>query len=449
MSQPLDVPALVETLAPRVEDLLRRARARGASAAQASIGIERGLSATVRLGEVETLEYHHDRGLTLTVYRGHAKGTASTTDLSPEALEVALEAALAIARHTAEDPCAGLPDPERLAREIPDLDLHHPWDLEATEAVALAKRCEDAARAADPRIRNSEGATLSTHEGLHLYANTHGFLGHYPTSRHSLSCAVIAEDESGMQRDYWYDVSRVPQALAAPETIGEQAAARAVARLRARPLPTREVPVVFAAEVAAGLLRHYTSAVRGANLYRRTSFLVDGLGRQVFPEWLEMREEPHLPRALASAPFDSEGVATRPRTVVERGRVAGYFLDSYAARRLGMETTGNAGGIHNLIVTTGPLNRDGLLREMGTGLLVTELMGQGVNLVTGDYSRGAAGFWVENGEIQHPVEEVTVAGNLKDMFATIEAVGADVDTRRAIRTGSICIGRMTVAGRPG
>ena len=252
-----------------------------------------------------------------------------------------------------------------------------------------------------------------------------------------------------MQRDYWYDVNRVPQALAAPEAIGVRAAARAVARLGARPLATREVPVVFAAEVAAGLLRHYTSAVRGANLYRRTSFLVDSLGRQVFPEWLEMREEPHLPRALASVPFDSEGVATRPRTVVERGRVAGYFLNHYAACRLGLETTGNAGGIHNLIVTTGPLDQDGLLREMGTGLLVTELMGQGVNLVTGDYSRGAAGFWVENGEIQHPVEEVTVAGNLKDMFAAIEAVGADVDTRRAIRTGSIYIGRMTVAGRPG
>ncbi len=449
MERHLDIPRLRETYGQRIQDLLARARRRGASAAEASLGIEKGLTATVRLGRVETLEYHHDRGLTLTVYLGHAKGSANTTDLRPEALEATLEAALAIARHTGEDPYAGLPDPDHLARQIPDLDLYHPWDLDAAAAIELARRCEAAAREADPRIDNSEGATLASHEGLHLYGNSHGFLGAYAGTRHSLSCTVIASDgQGGMQRDYHFDSHRRPQALAPPEAIGRRAAERTVARLGARPLATCQAPVLFDPNCAAGLLRHFTAAIRGGRLYRRTSFLVDSLGQAVFPDWFQLLERPFLPQALASHPFDSEGVAPRERALVEDGRLQGYLLNSYAARRLGLEPTGNAGPLHNLQLRPhGPGDLDAMIAAMGRGLLVTELMGQGVNLVTGDYSRGASGFWIEDGAIAHPVEEITIAGNLKEMFAGLVAAGSDVDRRRAIQTGSLWLERMTIAGR--
>ncbi len=446
MPEPLDPHGLVEQLAPRIEELLARARRKGADAAEISLGIDRGLSVNVRLGEVDTLEYHHDRGLALTVYRGHAKATVNSSDLGEAALEAALDAALAIAAHTDPDPCQGLAEAELMAREIPDLDLHHPWPIEADQAIELARRCEAAAREHDPRIRNSEGATLSSHEGLHLYANSHGFLGAYPTSSHSLSCSVIAEDDSGMQRDYWYDSRRAPEELAPPEAIGREAARRAVARLGARPVPTGRFPVIFAPEVASGLIRHFTGAIRGHNLYRRTSFLVDALGESVFPPWLTIEADPLIPRAAGSRPFDAEGVAARRCTLVRQGNLQSYLLDSYSACRLGLRTTGHAGALPNLILSHGELDQAGLLKEMGRGLLVTELMGQGVNLTTGDYSRGAAGFWVEGGEIAHPVQEITIAGNLREMFAGIQAIGADVDRRRVIRTGSLWIERMTIAG---
>ena len=342
--------------------------------------------------------------------------------------------------------CAGLAPAEHMAREVPDLDLFHPWALSAEQAIELARTCEDAARAVDVRIRNSEGATVSSHHGLRAYANTHGFSGAYRSSRHSISCSVLGEQDGGMQRDYWYSVARARADLEAPEAVGRRAGERAVRRLGARRLSTRHVPVVFIAEQATGLFGHFVNAVRGPSLYRNASFLLDHLGRRIFPEFLRIHEQPHLPRALGSAPFDNEGVATRPRDLVEHGVLAGYVLDSYSARRLGRETTGNSGGVHNLTVEPGTLDLPALLRRMDTGLLVTELMGHGVNIVTGDYSRGASGFWVEGGEIAYPVEEITIAGNLRDMFQAIAAVGNDVDTRGNIRSGSVLIERMTVAG---
>ncbi len=426
---------------------LEAARAGGADAAEASASVDRGLSATVRLGEVETVEFHRDQGIGVTVYVGRRKGSASTADLREASVRAAVEAALAIARHAGEDPCAGLAPPERLAREWPELDLHHPWGLDAEGAIALATACEDAARAVDRRIANSEGATVTTHEGTSVYGNTHGFLGGYEGSRHSVSCAVVAREGEAMERDWWWTVARDPAELEAPEAVGRRAGERAVRRLGGRKIATRECPVLYAAEVAGGLIGHFLGAIRGGRLYRRASFLLDRLGERVFPEWMAIREDPHIPKALGSAPFDAEGVATRPRELVAGGVLRGYVLDTYSACRLGMETTGNAGGVHNVLVApsrSGGL--EALLAEMGEGLLVTELMGHGVNYVTGDYSRGAAGFWVEGGRIAHPVHEITVAGNLAEMFRAIAAVGDDVDTRGRVRTGSILVGRMTVAG---
>ena len=429
-----------------VNQVLEQARKAGADAAEAAISVDQGLSVTVRLDEVETLEYHRDKGLGLTVYVGRRKGNASTSDLGPAGIADAVAAAMAIARHTAEDPYAGLPDADCLASGYPDLDLDHPWDITAEQAIALARRCETAAREYDPRISNSEGATINTLRGTLAYGNTHGFVGSYTGTRHGVSCSVVGAQDSGMQRDYWYDSARVPAALADVEAIGRRAAERTVRRLGARRLSTREVPVIFEAGLARGLIGHFVAAIRGPALYRKASFLLDHLGEAVFPEFMRIREEPHLPRALGSAPFDGEGVATRARDLVADGVLQGYVLDSYSARRLGMQTTGNAGGVHNLIVSHGELDLEGLLGEMGSGVLVTELIGHGINMVTGDYSRGAAGFWVEGGRIQYPVEEITVAGNLKDMFRGIVAVGKDVDVRGNIRTGSILLERMTVAG---
>ncbi|MBK1700886.1 metalloprotease PmbA [Thiococcus pfennigii] len=429
-----------------VAAILTEAARQGATAAEAAVSTRAGLEVAVRLGEVETIEHTRDNGLGVTVYFGHRKGSASTSDLSPAALREAVAAACAIARYTEEDPYAALADAERMAGAIPDLDLYHPWAITAEDAIALAVACEDAARSHDPRITNSEGASLSSHWGLQVYGNSHGFIGGYPTTRHGLSCAVIGEADGGMQRDYWWSTARAPQDLEEAAAIGRRAAERTLARLGARPIATRQAPVLFQAEVAAGLLRQLIGAIQGASIYRRASFLLDRLGEPVFPSFVHIHERPLLPRGLASAPFDGDGVATADKDLVRDGILQTYVLDSYAARKLGMETTGNAGGVRNLAIDMGELDRPALLREMGTGLLVTELMGHGVNLVTGDYSRGAAGLWIEGGEVKHPVEEVTIAGNLAEMFAGLVAVGNDCDFPGSTRTGSWLIDRMTIAG---
>lgn len=444
--EPFTGAAVRERLTAVVEAALAEARRQGASAAEAGLNIAQGLSVTVRLGEVETVEHTRDKGMGVTVYFGQCSGSASTTDLAPAAMRETVRAACSIARYTAEDDCAGLADPARLAKAIPDLDLHHPWNPTMNEAIDLARTCESVARRTDQRITNSEGATTASYEGLDLYGNSHGFLGVTTATRHSLSCSVIAQDTAGMQRDYWYSVARAAPSLETPVAVGERAARRALQRLDARKLSTRQCPIVYDAPVAASLLSHFVSAVRGSSLYRQASFLLDHIGRKVFADHVRIQEQPHLKRALGSAAYDGEGVATAARDVVRDGILLGYVLDSYSARKLKMDTTGNAGGVHNLTIDPGDKDLAGLLRAMGRGLLVTELIGFGVNNVTGDYSRGAAGFWVENGEIQHAVEEITVAGKLQDIFRGIVEVGNDVDLRSNIRTGSILIDNLTVAG---
>lgn len=435
-----------ENLENLVAEILSEARSQGATAAEAAVSFASALSVHVRLGEVETLEHHRQRGLAVTVYFGQSRGSASTADWRPEAIRDTVQSACAIARHTAADPYAGLADPERLAREIPDLNLYHPWPLAVEEAIELARECEAAALTLDPRIRNSEGGSLSTYSGLAVYGNSHGFCGGYPTTRHSLSCSVIAQDAEGMQRNHWHSVARDRTGLESPVAIGQKAAQRALRRLGSRRLKTQQVPVLFAPELARGLIGHFIAAIRGGALYRKASFLLDRLGTPVFPDFITIRERPHLLGALGSAPFDSEGVATADRDVVTNGVLQGYVLDSYSARRLGMQTTANAGGTHNLIVEPGPLGHEELLQQLDTGLWVTELLGHGVNPVTGDYSRGASGFWVEKGQLQYPVHEITIAGNLNTMFQNVVTVGSDVDLRGGIRCGSLLLDRMTVAG---
>ena len=422
------------------------ARKSGASASEAALSRTAGLDVNVRLGEVETIEHTRDHSLGVTVYFGHGKGSASSTDFRPAAVRETVEAACRIARHTAQDEFAGLADPERMAVDPPDLDLFHPWEITPDEAIALALEAETAARDHDPRITNSDGASVSKHDGDYVYGNSHGFLEGCSSSRNSLSCVVIAEDPSGMQRGYWYSTGRDPDRLEPASQIGVTAAERTVRRLGARKLDTRTAPVLYEADVARGVIGHLVAAVRGPNLYRKASFLVDRLGERVMADHLRIHEQPHLRGALASAAFDGEGVETAPRDLVTGGVLRGYVLDSYSARKLGVPTTGNAGGVHNLTVEPGSKSFEALLAEMGTGLLVTDLMGMGVNIVTGDYSRGAAGFWVEGGEIAWPVEEITIAGNLADMFLGIREVGADVDTRGSIRTGPLLVDRMTIAG---
>ncbi|TCJ15994.1 metalloprotease PmbA [Parasulfuritortus cantonensis] len=431
-------------LAAQVLELAGRS---GASAAEVEVSEGFGQSVNVRKGEVETIEFNKDKGIGVTVYLGQRRGHASTSDFGADALGRTVEKALAIARYTAEDDCAGLADADLLAKDIPDLDLHYPWDITVEGATDLARECEAAALAVDPRINNSEGAGVSVQESQFVYANSLGFMGGYPTSRHSVSCAVIAEDEQGgMQRDYWYSTARAAADLDPVEAVGRRAGERTVRRLNGRKLATRQCPVLFEAPVATGLVASFVSAVSGGHLYRKSSFLLDSLGKQVFPAFFQLQERPFVAKGLASSPFDSEGVATRDRDVVRDGIVEGYFLSSYSARKLGMKSTGNAGGNHNLIVpSTGESFAD-LLGKMGSGLLVTELLGHGLNMVTGDYSRGVAGFWVEDGQIAYPVEEITVAGNLKDMFMAIQAIGTDVEVRGSRQVGSILIERMTVAG---
>lgn len=428
-----------------VGDALQTARARGASAAEAAVSVADGLSVSVRMGEVEALEHQRDRSLSVTVFFGQRTGSAATTDFRPESVAAAVDAACRIARFTAEDEHAGLAEERLLAREFPDLDLAHPWGLTAEDAIARARACEDAARA-DRRITNSEGASVSSHAGVTAYGNTSGFLHSERGTRHGIGCAVVAGSGDAMQRDYWYTSARAPEDLEGADAVGRRAAERTVARLGARRLGTTECPVLFAPDMARTLVGHLVGAVRGSALYRESSFLVGALGRQLFPDFVRIHEQPRLPRGLGSCNYDAEGVATRSRDLVSGGVLAGYVLDSYSARRLGMETTGNAGGVHNLTLEPGDATFEELVQRMGHGLVVTEMMGMGVNNVTGDYSRGAAGYWVEDGTIAMPVQEITVAGTLPEMFAGIVAVGSDLDTRANIRTPSVLIERMTVAG---
>jgi len=442
-----DTPAMDQAgLEQLVRDVLKQARDQGASQAEAGVSVDTGLNLTVRLGEVETLEYQRDRGLGLTVYFATRKGSASTADLSPAALADTVRAACSIARYTAEDPCAGLADAVLMAKEFPDLDLSHPWEPEPDTVIQMAKRCEDAARGYDKRIENSEGATIATHRGMRVYANSHGFSGGYESTSHSITCSVIGKSGESMQRDYWYSYSRDAKELESPEAVGQKAADRTVARLGARRMATTKAPVLFVPELARGLIGSYLGAMRGGAQYREASFLLKAQGQKIFPDFMQLSERPFIKKGLASAAFDNEGVATHERELVDRGVATTYLLDSYSARKLGMQTTGHAGGVRNLLVKPGDLDYAALLRQMGRGLVVTELLGQGVNGVTGDYSRGATGFWVEDGAVAYPVEEITIAGNLKDMFRNIAAVGNDVDLRGATRTGSILISEMTIAG---
>ena len=439
-------PHALPELREKVQRIIDEAHKQGASACEVSVSMEQGLSTSVRQREVETVEFNRDQGFGITLYVGQAKGSASTTGSGEEAIRETVAAALAIARHASEDEFAGLADASLMAREIPELDLYHPWAISPDEAVELALRCEAAAFDTDARIRNADGTTLSTHQGCRAYGNSHGFIGGQVSTRHSLSCVMIAEADGQMQRDYHYDVSRVASELAGATSIGRKAAERAVRRLGARPVPTCDVPVLFSADIATGLFGHFLAAISGGNLYRKSSYLENALGEVLFPEWLTLDERPHLPRGLASAGYDGDGLATYAKPFVENGRLLSYVLSTYSGRKLGMPSTANAGGVHNLFVSHGDEDQTALIRRMGRGLLVTELMGQGLNLVTGDYSRGAGGYWVENGEIQFPVQEVTIAGNLRDMFRQIVAVGCDVETRSSIRTGSVLIERMKVAG---
>jgi PmbA protein len=427
---------------------LEEAQRQGASQCEADVSVSQGLSVSVRLGAVDTVEYQRDRGLGVTVYFGKRKGAASTADLTPAAVRETVGKACAIARYTAEDPYAGLVEPEALAREIPDLDLDHPWALAPEAAIELARGCESAGLAVDPRVSNSEGASVSSQRHTGVYGNSLGFLAGYSATSHSLSCTLIAQDGEDMQRDYWWSVARDQAELESAAVIGRTAGERALARLGARRLPTRRAPVAYAPEMARGLFRHFIGAISGPSQYRKSSFLLNAAGEQVFPAFISMHERPHIPRGLASSPFDQEGAATHDRELVRAGVLDGYVLGSYSARRLGLKTTGNAGGIHNLLVSAaqGGLDREAFLQRLGTGLLVTELMGQGVNGVTGDYSRGASGFWVENGVIAYPVHEITIAGNLKSMYRDMVALGSDIDPRGGIRTGSVLIGEMTIAG---
>ena len=446
------VPSNPLRLAPKdlesiIERALDDARSRGASQAEAAVSQDTGLSVGVRLGEVETLEHQRDRSMGITVYFGERKGSASTADFSPAAVGATVAKACSIARFTAQDACSGLAEAGLMAQAPPDLDLAFPWNVSADRAIEIAKACEAAALGFDPRINNSEGASVSTHQGLHVYGNTHGFVGGYPTTSHTVSCVVLAGTGEDMQRDYWYSSSRDWQELEPAEAIGRESARRTIARLEPRKLSTRRAPALFVPEISRGLIGHFTAAIRGSSQYRQSSFLLNSVGQRIFPAGFSISERPHLPKAMGSAPFDDEGVVTRDRELVADGVLTGYILSSYSARKLGLQTTGNAGGAHNLLVaanTAGGL--PAMLELLGTGLLVTELMGQGINMVTGDYSRGAAGFWVENGAIQYPVAEITIAGNLREMFAGILAVGDDIDTRGGTRAGSILLREMTIAG---
>ncbi|UPG84876.1 metalloprotease PmbA [Luteibacter aegosomatis] len=435
----------LDRLAELAEDTIRRARAAGASQAEVSASIDVGLNVNVRLAEVETVEHTRDRGFSLTVYFGQRKGSASTADLNPDSIQATIDQACAIARFTEEDPAAGLADPDRMATVFPDLDLWHPWDLDVDRAIALGRDIEDAGRAM-VGITNSDGASVNAGQSLSVYANSHGFVGRERGTRHSLSVALIAGDDEGMQRDYWYDTVRDAREFMDAGELGRKAAERTLSRLGARRLGTRQAPVLFSPDVSRSLLGHLLGAVSGGSLYRRSSFLVDHAGKQILPSWFRIDEKPLVPRGMGSSVFDAEGVATVESPLVVDGVLERYVLGSYSARKLGLTSTGNAGGIHNLYVKANGGDFADMLARLGTGLLVTEVMGQGVSIVTGDYSRGASGFWVENGRIAYPVEEITIAANLRDMYANLVAVGSDVDHRSHVLTGSWLVEKMTIAG---
>lgn len=429
-----------------IKQILHTAKEKGASSAEASIGVSRGFSVDVRLGEVETVEQQQDKGLSVLVYFGHRKGFASTSDLSKTAIEETVAAACNIAKFTQEDDCSGLAEPDLMAYDYPDLDLYHPWDITVDQAIEQAKTCEKLAMSMDKRITNSEGASVATGEALSLYGNSNGFIGEYPSTRHNMSCILLAAEGDHKQRDYGYTVARDAADLYPIERVAKEAAEKTVGRLNARKLSTRKVPVVFAADIAGGLLGSFVQAIQGGNLYRKASFLLDQLDHQIFPSFVQIVEDPFIKKGLGSVPFDNEGVKVQKRNLVVDGVLKGYVLNSYTARKLKMQTTGNAGGVHNLMIKPTAGYLPDVLQKMDRGLLVTELMGQGVNILTGDYSRGAVGYWVENGLIQYPVHEITIANNLKDMFANIVAIGSDIDVRHYIMTGCILVESMTVAG---
>ncbi|MFM2321929.1 MAG: peptidase modulator of gyrase [Pseudomonadota bacterium] len=427
-------------------DLMDMAKKQGASQVEASLSHDTGFSVTVRMQEVETIEHNRNKSLEINVYFGQQKGSASTSDFSPKALKSTVEAACHIARFTTKDPFGGLADANLLEKTPPDLDLYHPWSIDPQNAIALSKECEASALATDNRLCLSEGVSLSTHQNIGIYANSNGFLAGYPSSIHTISCGLIAKDKMGMQRDGSYTISRNPNQLQSTEKLAKEAADKTLKRLSAKRLPTCQVPVIFHAEIANRLIKTFLEAISGGNIYRKSSFLIDQVGKAVFAKKISIYEKPHLLSALGSAPFDAEGVRTRDRVLVSEGILSGYLLSSYSARKLGLQTTGNAGGAHNILLATSQSSLNDLIKQMDKGLLVTEVLGQGINLVTGDYSRGATGFWIENGEIQYPVEEITIAGNLKDMYQNIVAIGNDINNRSSILTGSIFLEEMMIAG---
>jgi PmbA protein len=441
-----DIYAQIGEVKSAIDDLLNLAKQNGATAAEAVISKSKGISVSSRCQSLENIEFNQEGALGIVVYVGDHKGSASTADISHEALARTVKAAVDIAKYTSEDSFSGLVEKELMATDIPDLDLYHPHEITPEQAITYCLASEKAAFESDERIENSDGASLSSYEGFKVYGNSHGFIEGYPSSRHSLSCSVIAAEGDDMQRDYAYTVDRIFDRMDEAQLVGEKAAKAAVERLNARKIDTCEVPVIFHAEIASTLFGHLAGAISGGNLYRNSSFLVDALGKPVMSDIVTIEERPHLLTGLASSPFDSEGVATTDRTIIEQGQLNTYLLTGYSARKLGMQTTGHAGGIHNWLVKHTAPDLASMMADMGTGLLVTELMGQGVNTVTGDYSRGAAGFWVENGEIQFPVSEVTIAGNLADMFKQIVAIGGDVERRGAVQSGSILIEKMKIAG---
>lgn len=418
----------------------------GADGSEIGASIEKGFTVNVRLGDVDTVEYNHDKAFGVTVHFGQRKGSASTSESTPDAIKQVVARACDIAKFTGEDEFSSLPDKDGLVMSYPDLDLAYPWDITPEEAIKLAIDCEAVGRKIDKRITNSEGASIAKSEAFQVCANSHGFIGSFPRSHHSVSCVYVGEENNEMQRDYYYSIARDPSELETPAEVAKKAAERTVRRLSSRRLKTCKVPVIFEAKLAANLMSSFIAAIRGGNIYRKTSFLIDHLGKQIFPEFINVFESPHLKKAIGSAPFDGEGVLTRDQHFIKDGILQSYVLSTYSARKLGMKTTGNAGGVHNLFVDANDLDFSQLLKKMGTGLFVTEVMGQGVNLLTGDYSRGAAGFWVENGEIQYPVHEITIAGNLRDMFLNIVAIASDIDRRGNFITGSMLIDEMTIAG---
>lgn len=429
-----------------MEDIIARAKAKGATDAMVSVNQDQGFSVDVRMREVETVAFHDDKGISLVIYVGHRKGIASSTDTSPAALDLLVNAAYDIALVSAADPCFGLADKELMTTQFPELDLYHPWEIEPAQAIEQALACETQALALDSRIANSDGVNLTTSNFTHGFANTYGGEGVIKGSRHSISCSLIAKEGETMQRDYDYTTARHWQQLISLDRLAKNTVDRAVSRLGARKLKTQKTPVLFSSRVSSGLFSSFISAISGSNLYRKNSFLLDSLGQPIFPSSFRIYEQPHLLQALGSSPFDGEGVLTRNNVFIEDGRLCQYVLGSYAARRMGMKTTANSGGVHNLTIDPNAGGLEDLLKQMDKGLLITELMGQGVNGLTGDYSRGATGFWVEQGKIQFPVEEITIAGNLKDMFMGIRAVGNDLNPNISTRCGSVLIEEMTVAG---